>query len=110
MDRDLLEKLARLALCPSAPQGEWQAAAIKLVSNLRKEGMSAEQFLALPNGKRSNYFAGIRTMPFGKYMGHRVTDIARQDPDYLKWCLSNLKQLSIHLRREMEDELKRYGY
>jgi hypothetical protein len=37
-NQDLAEKLLRLALCPSAPQGEWQAAALAYFRAMRAAG------------------------------------------------------------------------
>ena len=36
--REKVEKILRLALCPSAPQGEWQSAALALIRTLRCVG------------------------------------------------------------------------
>lgn len=119
-DKILFERLLRLALCPSAPEGEWSTAASKLVGLLRSRGVKAEEFLGLPSGGTRN---GARQtppppsgglpvrMPFGKYRDFYVKDIARQDPSYLRWVLRNLTKMSPYLRGVIEEALEeRYGY
>jgi len=126
--KDLVIKLARLALCPAAAEGEWQTAAIKLFSALRKEKITVQELLASgdsrerenhsgpENHSRSSenrsenrrYYSGAASsvrMPFGKYRGRRITRIARIDPGYLNWCLTNLKDLDPSLRSEIERHL-----
>ena len=46
-DRERSEQLSRLALCPSAPQGEWQAAALAYFRAVRAAGATAEELQEL---------------------------------------------------------------
>ena len=45
--QDRAEKLLRLALCPSAPQGEWQAAALAYFRGLRAAEATPEELREL---------------------------------------------------------------
>jgi hypothetical protein len=117
-DSKLAEKLLRLGLCPGAHQGEWKSAAIKFFASLRKEGVKAEEFLALGNEshqqrqQRHHHYEEPAEMilPFGKYKGHSVAYIAQIDPSYLNWCLDNLTKINLRLRKEISSQLERYGY
>lgn len=108
-ERSLFEKLLRLALCPSATPGEWNVAAQKLVSLMRNTGTQAEEILATPEPYQRRRYrrpSGIpREMPFGKYKGHALEVIARNDPSYLFWVLANVQWLDPVLREEIKKRL-----
>lgn len=40
----------------------------------------------------------VTTLPFGKYRGRLVADIATQDPRYLHWMLQSVKNLTPEMR------------
>jgi hypothetical protein len=42
------------------------------------------------------------TMPFGKFKGQAVGDLP---PDYLEWCLANVKDLNPWLRSAMSEAI-----
>jgi len=111
MNDPLLKKIADLALHPSSPEGEWQAAAIKYFSRLRNAGSNPGS----PNGfpfrggnkaKGSPGFDG--RVPFGKYKGKTVLEVFNRDVGYIEWLLSI--EIDAKLRAEimrvarMEDE------
>ncbi|EOC0095490.1 exodeoxyribonuclease X [Cronobacter dublinensis] len=47
----------------------------------------------------------IATLPFGKYRGEPVADIAGRDPGYLRWMLNNVNQLNPDLRLTLKHYL-----
>jgi hypothetical protein len=51
--REKAEKILRLALCPGAPEGEWQSAACALIRTLRSTGARAEDVLSQVLGTAS---------------------------------------------------------
>lgn len=48
----------------------------------------------------------IHKLPFGKYAGKFIEDIARRDPAYLGWMLNSLSDLDEDLRYSVEYYLK----
>ncbi len=44
-------------------------------------------------------------MPFGKYKGDTLSQIADDDPDYLQWLLDNADNLSSSIREKIESAL-----
>lgn len=114
-ERSLLEKLLRLALCPSAAPGEWNVAAQKLVALMRNSGTTAEELLSFSSGgvrsrgqtsPPSPGAHGVHvTMTFGKYKWQSVEWIAKNDPSYLFWVLGNVQWLSPPLREEIKRRL-----
>jgi uncharacterized protein (DUF3820 family) len=111
-------KCLTLALNDSAPDGEWNAAAIRFCSILRKNGIGID-FLHIPppmqdagpsqrqsrNGRRreKRKSAPVSGMPFGKFKGQPFRDI----PDwYLNWCLDQ-DFIENPLRSQLEAEIER---
>lgn len=45
--------------------------------------------------------SGSEHLPFGKYRGQRIADIAERDPGYLRWLLDNV----VDLRRDLRSAL-----
>ncbi|WP_437616425.1 exodeoxyribonuclease X [Erwinia sp. V71] len=43
--------------------------------------------------------------PFGKYRGRKIADVAKRDPGYLQWMLSNIPDLDAGLRSAMLQHL-----
>lgn len=125
-------KILRLALCPSAQEGEWRAAAVKFVEILRNDPGFASTFLRGDAGPKAapaprddaDDFKGwqqpkrkpTRT-PCGTYTAaekeaaeklqfhfgkHKGTEIKSVPPDYLVWVLENVAKLSPKTRRKIE--------
>jgi len=44
----------------------------------------------------------VRSMPFGKYRGQPVAEVAQNDPGYLRWMLNNIKTLTPDLRMTLK--------
>ncbi len=40
-------------------------------------------------------------LPFGKYRGHNITDVAKRDPAYLRWLLNNIPDMQPDLRNAL---------
>ncbi len=49
-------------------------------------------------GKRTKFFCANHAYHFGKYKGMLVRDVIEKDPEYVKWCMENLKQLRFNGR------------
>ncbi|MNC41966.1 Exodeoxyribonuclease 10 [compost metagenome] len=47
----------------------------------------------------------VSTMAFGKYRGKPISEIAEQDPGYLRWMLNNIKELAPDLRMTLKHYL-----
>ena len=95
------KKVLNLALAPSAPEGEWNAAAIRFIFILRKQGQTVESIGLGDKSERSTREHKPRqtrekkqpapksapiptTMPFGKFKGQSFGDL----PDwYLVWLI-----------------------
>jgi hypothetical protein len=103
------ERILRLALCPGAPEGEWQSAAYALIRTLRSAGARAEDVLSQVSGTTSTA-ASSPIICFGKYRDRTVRWIIENDPSYAEWVLRKVTNLSPSLRREFRSELsQRYG-
>ncbi|BCG09097.1 exodeoxyribonuclease X [Buttiauxella agrestis] len=48
----------------------------------------------------------VSTMAFGKYRGKPISEIAEQDPGYLRWMLNNIKELAPDLRMTLKHYLE----
>jgi hypothetical protein len=46
---------------------------------------------------------GATTMPFGKYQGQSLAEIAKENPKYLDWVLENCERIPAHLREDIEE-------
>jgi hypothetical protein len=106
--REKLEKILRLALCPAAPQGEWESAAYALIRTLRASGAKPEDVLSTRATAPTAVNSPI--MRFGKYRGRAVRWIVESDPSYAEWVVRKVTNLSPSLRQEFRSDLKeRYG-
>ena len=63
-------------------------------------GWSAEEMVDITGRP-----ALVTTLTFGKYRGKSISDIARQDPGYLRWMLNNIKTLTPELRLTLNHHL-----
>ena len=95
-----LQSICNLALCPSAPDGEWHSAAIAFFRIHRKAGTSPFEFVRKQTKSRSPI------MPFGKYKGRTVSYIVNEDPAYAFWVLENCVNLAPGIRTAFEKELE----
>lgn len=97
-------KCLNLALNNSAPEGEWNAAAIRFCAILRSKGMTIESTFG-PRPKKSRKPKAkpsppAGTMPFGKFKGHPLADL----PDwYIDWLLEQ-DFVTEPLRADIEKE------
>ena len=108
--REKVEKILRLALCPSAPRGEWESAALALVRTLRSSGAKAEEVLSDAAMATVPPTVSSPIMRFGKYRDRTVRWIVENDPSYAEWVLRKVANLSPSLRQEFRSNLKeRYG-
>jgi uncharacterized protein (DUF3820 family) len=90
-------KALRLALSPTAEQGEWQAAAVAAVRLLRKNGLQWEDlFRPIREEQHSE------TMPFGKFRGWKLQSVPT---DYLRWMLDRAEGVPQDLRNRILFEL-----
>ncbi len=98
-----LEKFLVLACDAAASPNEAHVAMQKAKAHLDEGGGSWRELLArnengCANGEEKlhrddRYSEAIRTrMPFGKYKGRPLGQIARIDPGYLDWLLNNLSR------------------
>jgi hypothetical protein len=104
-------KLMRLALCPSAPRGEWQAAALAYFRGLRAAEVTAAQLREMFAPQAPVGFADPTPfLSFGRYRGQTVRWIAEHAPSYAEWLLRKAVNLSPALHGEFRRELRRrYG-
>jgi hypothetical protein len=98
---DLSDKSAsilRLAVHPSATEGEWQAAAIAFVRGVRKN---------CPAGLNTDQSGSSPTLGFGKYNGRTVKWVVENNPAYAEWFIAKMTDLSTKtLRKEFRREMK----
>jgi len=95
-----LDSIAKLALHPTAQEGEWQAAAIAIIRILRNRGAAS-----LPKIEWGADKMGVR-ITFGKYSGQTAEWIALNDPGYGEWLLTTIKGLSAEFRRTLRSKLE----
>jgi hypothetical protein len=110
-DQDRSEKLLRLALCPSAPQGEWHGAALAFFRGLRAAEVTAEELRELFAPQAPVGFADpTPIVSFGQHREQTVRWIVEHDLAYAEWLLRNATNSSPVLRSELIRELwRRYG-
>jgi hypothetical protein len=96
-DQDLAEKLMRLAFCPSASQGEWQAAALAYFRVLRARGVTADELREMLGIVQEPPEPPPDTAPFlsfGQYRDKTVRWIVLNDPGYAEWILRSVTNLA----------------
>lgn len=49
----------------------------------------------------------MNKMPFGKYRGDAIADIAERDPHYVRWMLNNVKNMTPDLRLTLQHYQKK---
>lgn len=95
-------KILILGLHESAIEGEWQSAAIRFFSLMRKDKIEPEQFIPLTSNTDKNDSSYSFVMPFGKHKGIKITDV----PDgYIVWMFENItphEPLKTAINKEME--------
>ncbi|MCC3701321.1 exodeoxyribonuclease X [Rouxiella badensis] len=64
-----------------------------LIRIQEESGLSAEEMLAI--AERPTL---LRTLKFGKYRGQKISEIASQDPGYLRWMLREVSSLSADMK------------
>jgi hypothetical protein len=90
-------KALRLALSPTAEQGEWQTAAVAAVRLLRKNGLQWEDlFRPIRQGHITD------EMPFGKFRGWKLQSVPT---DYLQWLINHAESVTQDLRNRIIFEL-----
>lgn len=94
-------KVLRLALSPSAADGEWNAAAIAVVGLWRKDGLTEEDLF--PPDRPAPEPVGVEVMPFGKFKGWNLHAVPL---DYLKWLIANAENMSQDLRNRVIFEVQ----
>jgi|GEM_PF-2756504 len=99
-----LQTIVRLALCPSAPQGEWESAAIALIRICRTHSLNPFALSAPPPRDETSSLV----MPFGKFKGFTVRWIVENNVTYADWLISTAKNLSPSLRQAFKRELKKH--
>lgn len=95
------EKLLRLAIDLSSPEGEWKNAAVMFVANLRKQGWTLVERKQEDESPRINQFLRLMKMPFGK---HKGIEIRYLPIEYVEWMAENL-ELKGSLKSAIEQEL-----
>jgi uncharacterized protein (DUF3820 family) len=104
---DKVGKLCRVAFDHRTPEGEAVAAlrAIRTGQLDWHEVMSAivqSTGNALPKTARPSSRFRDPLMPFGKYRGELLSDIAENDRDYLLWVLAKCRNIGSTLRRQIQ--------
>ena len=95
---DQCVKILRLALDEAAQPGEADAAAVKFIRCLRKDGIRPED-LFTPNTTHRGL-----TFGFGKHKGQPLDQV---ESSYITWALKTVERLTPAFRRELENELRR---
>ena len=49
--------------------------------------------------------AGQDVMPFGKYRGRAIAEVAKRDPGYLRWMLNSIPDLKPALRTALQKQV-----
>ncbi|ANI31839.1 exodeoxyribonuclease X [Yersinia entomophaga] len=68
---------------------------------IKDSGWSAEKMVELTQAPLL-----LRTLKFGKYRGQNIEQIAQQDPDYLRWMLKSVKDLTPDMRHTLTHYLE----
>jgi len=96
MSRAQVEKILKIALDPSAGDGEAENAAKMAVRVARKSGLRFDDLFPTttiiqegPQYPMSPPPSCDILMPYGKHKGRTLGDIAQQNPGYLNWWLAN---------------------
>jgi len=98
-------KILTLALHESAIEGEWQAAAVRFFSLMRKDRIEPEQFISLTSNTNDSTSSYSFVMPFGKHKGMKIVDV----PDgYIVWMFENITPLEP-LKTAIKSEMERRG-
>ncbi len=107
MDPERLVKLARVALDFRTVEPE-AFAALRAIRAQEADWCQVTTAIAesLAVAPRVN---GSERMPFGKYKGTRLAEIAEDDPDYLVWVLSNCANIRPRLREQITRALSAYA-
>nr|WP_154324858.1 exodeoxyribonuclease X [Pantoea sp. 201603H] len=63
--------------------------------------MQTSGWNAIQMSNRMQQRNSAETLPFGKYRGHKIAEVAKRDPGYLKWMLANIPDLKAELRTAM---------
>ena len=112
-NQDLAEKLMRLALCPAAPQGEWQAAALAYFRALRAAEVTADELREMLAIVQEPPRASTRPTPvvsFGRHRTESCAGLSSTTRAYAEWLLHKAVNLSPAQRSELMRELwRRYG-
>lgn len=105
------QKLLRLALCPSAADGEFQNAAVMLVKSWREAGATFESLFGYelknktpPREPHQQSRPYVLVFRFGKNKGVPLSSV---DTGYLEWALKTLFRLSPDLKAAIKSELAR---
>jgi len=96
-----LESVCRLALCPSAPEGEWTSAAVAFFRLCRSKNLNP---FNVNLTRASSVGSDGPTMPFGKYKGKTVEWVVSNDSSYAEWVLEKVQ--SRRLREAIEVALE----
>jgi len=99
-------KMLRLALDKGAYEGEADNAGVKLIRELRKRGIKADELFNQPTSKTNTQSSvtelGDTIMTFGKYKGDMIKYIPT---NYLTWALDNCKNMKSSLRQAIHKYL-----
>lgn len=113
MSAELLQKVGRLAFDKAAPEGEAQAAAIKMVFVARRMGLDFDGFKQTlgiqdqphsshsepkPKPEQEQKKSSCPILHFGKFKGRSVDWVINRNPDYLIWCLKNMEDPPASIR------------
>lgn len=96
------ESICRLALHPTTPKGEWQAASIAFFRLHRRAGTSP---LDQPSRQEQDDFA----LWFGKYKGMQFSEIIEENSSYAVWLFQECKTLNPMTRARVGKMLSRRG-
>jgi hypothetical protein len=96
-----LQSIVALALCPSAPQGEWEASAIAIIRICRTHKLNPFAISAPPRHEPDS-----PTLGFGKYRGRSVRWIVENDPSYVEWLLEKAKNIGPLMRDIFTKEMR----
>lgn len=89
----------------------YEVAWVPREKNTLADEMSRAAYLQFLSNNGSQGFneplnaGGLRRMPFGKYRGMGISEIAEQDPSYLRWVIENIEKLDNNLRQDIKTAL-----